>query len=190
MSDACGNLRLARAGDAAQVLAIYAPIVRDTIISFEVEPPSEAAMRERIEGTLQMYPWLVAEDGDRILGYAYASAHRDRKAYQWSVDVSCYVHSASRGKGIGKRLYRALFTILRRQGFQAAFAGIALPNAASEALHASVGFERIGIYRQVGYKAGAWRDTVWYQCALGAALPEPADPAPLGALGPGILDHL
>jgi phosphinothricin acetyltransferase len=188
MSADCGNLRLARADDAAQILAIYAPIVRDTVISFEVDPPSVEEMCARIVATLAMYPWLVAEDGGRILGYAYASAHRERKAYQWSVDVSCYVHPAARRRGVGKRLYRALFTVLRRQGFHAAFAGVALPNAASEALHASVGFERIATYREVGYKAGAWRDTGWYQCVLGVAAPEPAQPVPLPALGTGIFD--
>src|SRR3954471_19214391 len=146
MSADCGNLRLARADDAAQILAIYAPVVRDTAISFEVEPPTLEAMRGRIVGTLATHPWLVVEDAGRVLGYAYASAHRERKAYQWSVDVSCYVHEAARKRGVGKRLYLALLQILRRQGFHGAFAGIALPNAASVALHEAVGFKRIGIY--------------------------------------------
>ena len=184
------SLRLATADDAAGILEIYAPVVRDTAISFEIEPPSIAEMRERITSTLQMYPWLVAEREGRVAGYAYASAHRDRKAYQWSVDVSCYVRTGSRGQGIGKWLYRALFAILERQGFHAAFAGIALPNAASEALHASVGFTRVGVYREVGYKSGAWRDTAWYQRTLGAPTREPEAPRPLHALGPGILDDL
>jgi phosphinothricin acetyltransferase len=182
------TIRLARAGDAAQVLEIYAPVVRETPISFEVEAPTVEEMRARIDGTLRMYPWLVAENEGRILGYAYASAHRDRKAYQWSVDVSCYVRPSAQRRGLGKRLYRALFAVLRRQGFHSAFAGIALPNAASVALHTSVGFERIGTYREVGYKSGAWRDTGWYQCLLGAAPGDPADPTPLDALGPGMLD--
>src|SRR3954463_10895304 len=150
MSADCGNLRLARADDAVQIVAICAPIVRDPAISFEVDPPPVEEMRERIAGTLAMYPWLVVGEDGRILGYAYASAHRERKAYQWSVDVSCYVHEGARKRGVGKRLYLALLEILRRQGFHGAFAGIALPNAASVALHESVGFKRIGIYREVG----------------------------------------
>ena len=181
-------LRLARADDAEGILEIYAPVVRDTAISFEVEPPSPAEMRERIASILRMYPWLVAEERGRVAGYAYACAHRERKAYQWSVDVACYVHPDLRGQGVGKRLYRALLAILERQGFHAAFGGIALPNAASEALHASLGFEPVGVYREVGYKAGAWRDTVWYQRTLGTAPREPEAPRALGALGPGILD--
>ena len=115
---------------------------------------------------------------------------RERKAYQWSVDVACYVHPSARGRGVGKRLYGALLSILERQGFHAAFGGIALPNAASEALHASVGFKPVGVYREVGYKAGAWRDTIWYQCTLGTARPEPEAPRPLATLGAGILDDL
>lgn len=183
-------LRLARAGDAAQVLAIYAPIVRGTVISFEWEPPSVGEMRERIRGTLAMHPWIVAEAEGRLLGYAYASAHRERKGYQWSVDVSCYVHEAARQRGVGKRLYLALLELLRRQGFHCAFGGIALPNPASVALHEAVGFKRIAVYAEVGYKAGAWRDTAWYQCVLGPAAPQPEAPRPLAALGPGILDDL
>ena len=185
-----GRLRFARESDAEAMLAIYAPIVRDTPISFETEVPTVAEMRLRVAKYLETYPWLVLECDGRIDGYAYASAHRERKAYQWSVDVSCYVHPDARKRGIGKRLYKPLLAILARQGFHSAFAGIALPNAASIALHESVGFREIGRYREVGYKAGAWRDTAWYQRLLGEARPEPPLPTPLAALGPGILDEL
>jgi phosphinothricin acetyltransferase len=181
-------IRLARAADAAEVQAIYAPIVRDTPISFEVAAPGVDEMRARIEKTLAALPWLVDERDGRIAGYAYASRHREREAYQWSVDVSCYVRADARGQGIGAALYRALFGILRRQGFHAAFAGITLPNAASERLHVSVGFRRIGFYPEVGYKLGAWRDTGWYHLKLGEAQPQPAAPRPLGDLGPWVLD--
>src|SRR4051812_9716549 len=190
MSADCGKLRLAREEDAESFLEIYAPIVRETPISFETEPPSAAEMRTRIADVLKFFPWLVEEDENGVVGYAYASRHRDRAAYQWSADVSCYVHSRSRRSGVGKRLYTALLAILSRQGFHAAFAGIALPNAASEALHGSVGFERIGVYREVGFKAGAWRDTGWYQRTLGPSEPDPQPPRALEALGPGILDQL
>jgi len=190
MADADTILRLARASDAEAFLEIYAPIVRDTPISFETEPPGVEEMRARIEKYLALYPWLVAERDSRVDGYAYASAHRDRKAYQWSVDVSCYVHPDARGRGVGKRLYTALLAILARQGFHGAFAGIALPNAASIALHESVGFREIGRYREVGFKSGAWRDTAWYQRLLGEARDAPPPPTPLRALGPGILDDL
>ena len=171
-------------------MAIYAPVVRDTTISFETTAPDAAEMAARIAKTLAMFPWLVWEEGGRAVGYAYASRHREREAYQWSADVSCYVHPGHRGRGIGKALYARLFDILRAQGFQSAFAGIALPNAASVALHESVGFEPIGVYREVGWKLGAWRDTGWWRRRLGEAVPEPLPPLPLRSLGPGILDGL
>ena len=183
-------IRFARIEDAQAMLDIYAPVVRDTIISFETEPPTLEEMRERVKKTLATHPWLVYEHNARIAGYAYASRHRDRRAYQWSTDVSCYVHPQFRGQGIGARLYRALLAILGRQGFQCAYAGIALPNDASVALHESVGFKRIATYHEVGYKLGAWRDTGWWECRLGDAPPDPAPPLSPQGLGPGILDDL
>jgi len=183
-------IRFARAEDAAEIAAIYAPIVRDTFISFETVAPTVDEMRARIDKTLATHPWLVDERDGRIAGYAYGSTHRAREAYQWSVDVSCYVHPDARGKGIGAGLYRKLLALLRRQGFQSAYAGIALPNAASVRLHESVGFTPVGIYREAGYKLGAWRDTGWWQCRLGDARADPAPPLALAQLGPRVLDEL
>ena len=183
-------IRLARADDAAEVLAIYAPIVRETVISFELEPPTLAEMRGRIEKTLATHPWLVDERHGRIAGYAYASKHRERQAYQWSVDVSCYVRAEARGQGIGAALYRALITVLRKQGFQSAYAGIALPNPASVRLHESVGFTPVGVYRESGFKNGAWRDTGWWQCRVGDGAADPLPPTALAQLGPRVFDEL
>jgi phosphinothricin acetyltransferase len=171
-------LRVARAGDAAQVLEIYAPNVTDGFISFELEPPSLDEMRARIEKTLATHPWLVHDEGGRIAGYAYASRHRERSAYQWSADVSCYVRPEARGRGIGKALYVELLRVLEGQGFRNAYAGIALPNEASVRLHESVGFEPIGIYRGVGFKNGAWRDVGWWGRRLGDLVARPAPPRP------------
>ena len=106
-------IRLATSADAEGILAIYRPIVRDTVISFELEAPDAAEIRRRVEGTIAQYAWLVYEDCDGIAGYAYASEHRERLAYQWSVDVSCYVHERARRRGIGKSLYEALKRVLR-----------------------------------------------------------------------------
>lgn len=181
-------IRVADAGDAPEIHRIYAPIVRDTAISFELEVPSEADIAARIAKTLPEFPWLVDERDGGLAGYAYASRHRERLAYRWSVDVSCYVDEAWRGRGVGRGLYTALLRLLRLQGFQSAFAGIALPNAGSIALHEAVGFERVGIYRQVGFKLGAWRDTGWWQCSLGEPVPQPDPPRPFSALGPRVLD--
>jgi phosphinothricin acetyltransferase len=181
--DAPGSIRFATPADAAQVQAIYAPFVRDTPISFELDPPDEAEMRARIVKTLATYPWLVLERGGEVAGYAYGSAHRERLGYQWSVDVSCYVSEEHRRRGIGQRLYRALFRVLRAQGFFNAYAGIALPNAASVALHESVGFVPVGIYRGVGFKLGRWHDVGWWSLRLQELRESPAPPTPLARLG-------
>src|SRR5450631_26947 len=161
------NIRVATPADADAITAIYAPVVADTSISFELTPPSVDEMRNRIVNTLQDLPWLVSEDDqDSVDGYVYASKHRERPAYQWSVDVTAYVREDARRTGIGARLYRALFNELATLGYFQAFAGIALPNAASVALHESVGFEPIGVYRKVGFKLGAWHDVGWWQREL------------------------
>jgi phosphinothricin acetyltransferase len=178
-----GKLRLATAADAASIHGIYAPIVRDTFISFEIDPPSVGEMERRVGKTLAKHPWLVCEDGEGIAGYAYASEHRDRLAYQWSVDVSCYVHERARRRGIASRLYRALFRILERQGFTNAFAGIALPNDASVGMHASVGFVTVGTYVNVGFKSGEWRDVVWMQRPLATPPAKPEPPLAFPAVG-------
>jgi L-amino acid N-acyltransferase YncA len=124
-------------------------------------------MRARIDRTLPTLPWLVAEDAaGEVCGYAYAGKHRERPAYQWSVDTTVYIRADQRGLGIGRALYERLLAILREFGYCQAFAGIALPNAGSVALHQALGFEPIGVYRGVGYKHGAWHDVGWWQKTL------------------------
>ncbi len=179
------RIRITTPADAEAIAAIYAPVVRDTAISFEHEPPSADDMRARIASTLVRLPWLVSLDGDdRVDGYAYAGRHRERAAYQWSVDVTAYVREDARGRGIGKRLYARLFDELVRLGYFQAFAGIALPNAASVALHESLGFEPLGVYRKVGFKRGAWRDVGWWQKELQAPAIAPAAPLPFAGGSP------
>ncbi|TSD84285.1 N-acetyltransferase [Mycobacterium sp. KBS0706] len=172
-------IRLATPEDAPALHAIYAPIVAGTAISFELAPPSVAEMADRIRGSIPTYPWLATEQDGRILGYAYAGPHRARPAYRWSVDVSVYVAEAGRRQGIGRALYERLFVLLRRQGYHAAFAGIALPNPASVALHEAVGFVPLGVYRDVGFKHGAWHDVGWWQRPIGDRPAHPAEPRPV-----------
>lgn len=172
-------IRLAAERDAEQVAAIYAPNVTDKIISFETEPPSADEMRRRIEVTLERFPWLVCERQGRLLGYAYASAHGFRAAYQWSVDVSVYVHEDAHRTGVGRALYASLMAVLELQGFYNAYAGATLPNPASVGLHEAVGFRPVGIYRGVGYKFGAWHDVVWWHLALRERRADPDPPADL-----------
>jgi L-amino acid N-acyltransferase YncA len=168
------EIRLATGDDAEGVAAIYGPIVASSSISFEAEPPGEQEMRRRIQETPAAYPWLVCEHRDRLVGYACAARHRVRAAYQWSVDTSVYVHPDVHRCGVGRALYTSLVRILAAQGYFNAYAGIALPNAASVRLHESVGFDPVGVYRRVGYKFGAWHDVGWWQLRLqpSAAVPQ------------------
>ena len=175
-------IRAATPDDAAAIAAIFAPIVRETTISFELQPPSVDEMRARIVATLRRLPWLVnLDDGGAVNGYVVAGKHRDPGAYQWSVNTSVYVRDDSRGQGVGKRLYQTLLDELTRLGYFQAFAGIALPNAGSVALHESVGFQVIGVYRNVGHKFGAWRDVGWWQRPLKPLATPTAEPWAFGA---------
>jgi L-amino acid N-acyltransferase YncA len=176
------RIRLAEADDAEAMAAIYRPVVESTTISFETVAPDRDEMARRLADTLVSHPWLVCEVGGRVAGYAYATKHRVRGAYQWSVDTSVYVDAASRRSGLGRGLYQSLFAILGAQGFFNAFAGIALPNAASIALHEAVGFEPLGVYRRVGFKLGGWHDVGWWQLTLRAHAALPDAPLPLAAV--------
>ena len=176
------TIRMATEDDAAGVQAIYAPIVRTTAISFELEPPTVSDMRRRIVETLQGWPWLVCEQRGAVLGYVYASLYRVRFAYQWSVDVTVYIGEQHRRCGVGRALYTALFRLLTLQGFYNAYAGITLPNVGSVALHESLGFEPVGVYRSVGFKLGSWHDVGWWQLALQPRALPPDPPSDLNAL--------
>lgn len=157
------TIRSAVADDAQTLLAIYAPLVVETAISFEIEPPTVEQFRERIEITMSRWAWFVAERESQPVGYAYAGAHRARAAYRWSVETSVIVASHSRGAGIGTTLYRELLQRLADLGYCNAYAAIALPNAASIALHRRTGFEPVGVFSSVGRKFGRWHDVSWWQ---------------------------
>lgn len=172
-------VRLATVDDAPGVEAIYTPEVLETAITFEIEPPSVDEFRRRIGETMRVHPWLVCERDGQIAGYAYASPHRSRAAYRWGVDVAIYNHRQARGKGIGRALYTALLGLLPLQGFCTAYAGIALPNEGSVGLHESMGFQAVGVYRNVGFKLGEWRDVGWWDLVLQSHPPMPGEPRPL-----------
>jgi phosphinothricin acetyltransferase len=165
-------IRLARETDAEPVRAIYAPLVRETAVSFEWQPPSVQEMGRRIASTLTGHPWLVCEDGRTVVGYAYAGPFRSRPSYQWTVEVTVYVHPDHRGRGVGRRLYRSLLECLRIQGYHTAIAAIALPNAASVRLHEALGFRPVGVFPSTGFKLGRWHDTQWWTREL-QSLPIP-----------------
>lgn len=159
-------VREAAAGDAEGCLAIYAPFVTESWVSFEEEIPSVREMRRRIDGFGASHGFVIAEVDGAIAGYAYGSPHRLREAYRYSCDVAIYIDPVHAGAGIGKAIYETLLPLLATRGMHAAFAGIALPNDASIALHEAAGFTPIGTYREVGYKFGAWRDVGWWQKLL------------------------
>jgi phosphinothricin acetyltransferase len=176
---AVGIVRLATDADAAAVQAIYAPFCERTPVSFETVPPTVDEIRRRIGKTLEQLPWLVCDDGGSVAGYVYASPHRERAAYRWSVDVAVYVREDCRGRGVGRALYTSLLHALGVQGYYNAYAGITLPNPASVGLHEAVGFRPLAVYRGVGYRLGAWHDVGWWHLALKPLAAEPAEPRPL-----------
>ena len=158
--------------------------MRETAISFDLEPPTKEEMAARVQATLRHYPWLVAETaGGGVAGYASAHRFRERDAYLWSVETSVYVAAQARGGGVGSALYARLLAILAAQGFVRAYAGITLPNPASEALHAGMGFVRYGVERGVGWKLGRWHDVARWERALQSPSPlPPAAPVPFADL--------
>ena len=171
--------------DARACARIYEPAVADGVASLEELAPSAAEMRLRIERVSSGHPWLVAEsDHGAVVGYAYATQHRDRAAYRWATDTSVYIAPSHQRRGFGRSLYAALLPLLARQGYYVACAGITLPNEASVALHESVGFEPVGSYERIGFKFGRWWAVGWWRAQLreqvdGATPPEPGAPAQL-----------
>lgn len=173
------RIRLATAADGVRLAEIYRPAIEETGVSFEEIAPDGAEMAERILTVLLRTPWVVAEVDGVITGYAYASRHRERPAYAWSTEASIYIDQTRHRTGVGRRLYTTLFEILALQGFQSVFAGVLLPNPTSAGFHRAMGFAEVGRYQRVGYKAGGWRDTLWFQRPIGSF---PAPPAVVRSL--------
>ncbi|HEX9166725.1 MAG TPA: arsinothricin resistance N-acetyltransferase ArsN1 family B [Gemmatimonadales bacterium] len=161
-------IRAAAAEDAEAIAAIYNHYVLETIVTFEEEPVAPAEMARRIaEVQAAALPWLVAEEVGRVVGYAYATPWRSRIGYRFSVEVTVYTAPGQAGRGIGSRLYEALFPLLEARGIHAAMGGIALPNDASIALHEKFGFEKVAHFREPGIKFGRWIDVGYWQRVLG-----------------------
>jgi len=162
--------------DAEACAAIYGPYVRDTAISFEVEPPTPAEMADRILDAQKTHAWLVLEEDGRVVGYAYGVPMKPRPAYRWSCEVSIYLEPGRRRTGGGRALYEALFERLTSRGYRTAIAGMTLPNDASIGLHAAMGFEPIGTYRRIGWKHDRWHDVAWAQRSLAFDDDPPQEP--------------
>jgi L-amino acid N-acyltransferase YncA len=184
------RIRLATPDDASSVAAIYAPYVTRTAVSFEEVPPTADAMRERIARALEQHAWLVASTQGHVVGYGYAGAHHPRAAYRWSVDTAVYLDGAVHRRGIGRRIYHALFTLLARQRYVNAYALITLPNAASVGLHEAMGFTAVGVYGAVGHKFGAWHDVGSWSRSLRTPPATPEEPLPLPDLSAAEVDAI
>lgn len=169
------TVRAAGPADAAAIAAIYAPYVSGTAISFEDTPPSTEQVAARMTQSPRL-PWWVALEADTVVGYAYAAPHRLRAAYRWSVEVSVYLASSRRSRGLGRALYHQLLADVRDLGYVSAYAGIALPNPSSVRLHEHVGFTPIGVFRAAGYKHGRWHDVGWWYLPLADPPTNPTDP--------------
>ena len=152
--------------DAPELVRIYASYVENTAITFEYDVPTTEEFERRIEKTLQRFPYLVAEENDQVLAYAYASTYYDRSAYDWAVEVSVYVDQDYLGQGLGSRLYEALETELEARGFLRFLACISLPNPASIALHEKRGYVQVAHFPKIGYKFDQWHDIIWMQKTL------------------------
>lgn len=176
------KIRPACLSDAAPMCAIYAPYVRETTISSEYEPPALPVFRGRVEQLSAVLPWLVCEIDGAIAGYGYASPHRERDAYQWSVETSIYVSPDHHRRGIARALYSALFELLRMQGYYNIFVGITSPNERSIKFHKAMGFIISGAYQNSMFKFGQWRDVIWMGKTLREHEDAPQPTVPFPAL--------
>lgn len=170
------SFRLASLEDTPRILQIYRPYVEETVISFEYNAPGAEEFRRRMEGIMQVYPCIVAEQDGDIIGYAYANRQAERAAYDWSANLSVYLDEAQTAKGVGKRLYTGLIRLLQLQNVQNVYGLIVDSNKRSLAFHEHMGFKRIGMYNSIGYKMGEWQDVSIYELHIGE---HPNPPLPL-----------
>lgn len=171
------ELRAASTADAEAIARIYEPYVLESAASFEELPPDAEEIARRMLAPPRL-PWLVAVRSGEVVGYAYASRHRSRPAYRWAVECSVYLARDEAGRGIGRLLYEPLLTQLAALGYVTALAGVTLPNEASERFHEGMGFEHLGVFRNVGFKFAAWHDTGWWSRPLRDTPAQPEIPRP------------
>ena len=171
-------------------MSVYAPYIRGTAITFEYDVPAVEEFRERIRSVLSRYPYLVCTVDGEAAGYAYAGLMRERTAYGWDVELSVYVDARHYGRRIGRSLYGALIELLELQNVCNFYGVVTLPNDASERLHTSLGFRRLGVFRNTGYKLGRWYDVAWYEKHIENREQAPLPIVPVGELDAAQLERI
>lgn len=149
--------------DTPAICGIYNHYIAHTVVTFEEQPVSVTEMQKRINTHTELFPWLVYEDNEKVLGYAYASKWKDRSAYKYTAEVTVYLHPQHCGQGIGSELYKVLIEQLAKNGIHVLLACIAVPNAASEKIHQQFGFRQVAHFREIGFKFGRWLDIGYWQ---------------------------
>lgn len=182
------KIRFASDNDSAALLKIYAQYI-NTPITFEYELPDETEFAERIRTISREYPYLVCEDAGQTVGYAYAHRQKERAAYQWNAELSVYLDQKFTGKGLGSRLYQVLIGLLKLQGIRNVYGVVTLPNEKSERMHLSMGFNRLGIFQNTGYKCGEWQDVAWFEKTICPCERDPAPFRPVHAIPPRDLEE-
>ena len=190
------QIRIARPADASGMLSVLAPFITDSTTNFATQVPSLSAYTRQLTAGLAVYPALVCCQGETITGFAYATRFREQAAYDWAAELTIYLSPAVQGQGLGRRLLTRLLQLLKKQHIAVAYSCLARPNPASEGLHRSLGFRRLGAFPQSGYKGGQWIDIIWYEKRLRPEAPpkafipfseirssesEPPDPEPPAA---------
>ena len=160
------NFRFVTAEDASKILEIYKYYIENTTITFEYDVPTFVEFKERIKNTLLEYPYIVCEYKNEILGYAYAHKVWMRAAYQWDAELSVYIDKDYTGNGLGKKLYKILIEILKLQNVVNVYGCVTYPNEKSDKLHESLGFKKVGIFENSGYKFGKWIGVTWFHKAI------------------------
>lgn len=175
------TIRAYRSADAGAILDIYRPFIESGTETFETEVPDLIDFEKRLSEIARQYPFYVLEDGERIIGYAYACRHRERAAYRWNVETSIYLSARAQGKGLGFRLYNTLLNELERRKFTRAYAIITMPNDASVKLHGKCGFENLVVHPKAGFKNDQWLDVLWMTRNLAPFADEPDEPVLLNS---------
>ena len=184
------SVRLATEADAAAILAIYAPYIRETVITFEYEVPTVEEFAGRIREISAEYPYLVCEIDGTVVAYAYGHRHMARAAYQWNAELSVYVDRGQIHRGMGRALYGALMEILTLQNIQTVYGIVTSPTENSERLHAAMGFVRRACFPQLGSQFGKWLDVAWFEKNLGGHSDAMENFAGIGTLDPDQVERI